>query len=587
MHKIVTFSPTTSSAGGLQTVLSTRSILISYAGYPYAFNSLMPDNGLANLAGALLCAGHETVILDYGTVGNIRETFTRELSEMAKEAYESALRNIGKGTGLTAQDLQRFSLLDGKLTDAVKKRCLRVAEEVCEWIERLRADFVGFKLWNGDGFWGSIDIAERVKSRYKNVRIFAGGPHADIFGEHIYRATGVFDCLAHGDGEETIVQLAEFAIGRRELKDVNNVIFKDSGGHVHRTPLRRVSDLSSLPFARYDESVYPSMRGNEKIKVIVVDESRGCRFGCYFCIHPLKSGRKLRCKKPSRVVEEIKLAFEQTGTRAFRYAGSSTPPALAKGIADLIISEGLNLEYTGFGNFLDAVPEYLAALAKSGCCSLAFGMESGSPTILKDAMGKPIRRERMREVFKACKEAGIFTVVAVIFPAPLETKETEQETLSFIREVRPDSVSVLFPIIYPGTKWATEKERFRFSFDETQYIDAVMMAKAKLLFPMDFWEDLPYSLSGRSFRGILNETARLTRALEREGILTSLTDDFALMARLGGYGGQEKKLRDLGRLWFFSGQAESIQHFVDAVNASAMCPRLSDRKFEGGAEVGK
>lgn len=99
MHKIVTYSPKTSSAGGLQTVLSTRSILVSYAGYPYTFNSLMPDNGLANLAGALLFAGHETLVLDYGTVENVEETFPSELSTLAKETYESAVRNIGKGTG--------------------------------------------------------------------------------------------------------------------------------------------------------------------------------------------------------------------------------------------------------------------------------------------------------------------------------------------------------------------------------------------------------------------------------------------------------------------------------------------------------
>ena len=41
-----------------------RGLLVSYAGYPYTPSSLMPDNGLANLAGALLEAGHDVSIVD-------------------------------------------------------------------------------------------------------------------------------------------------------------------------------------------------------------------------------------------------------------------------------------------------------------------------------------------------------------------------------------------------------------------------------------------------------------------------------------------------------------------------------------------
>jgi len=550
-----------------------RSILVSYAGYPYTFNSLMPDNGLANLAGALLRAGHETLILDYGTVENLRRTMPKEISSQAKRVFASMASKLKAGEGLGEEERRSVARLESELAEAGKRRCAEVCEELYREIERFKPHFLGFKLWNGDGFSGSIKIAEKVKARYKNVKVFGGGPHVDVFGENIYRATDVFDCVAYAEGEGTILQLAEFAQGKRQLHDVNNVIFKSGSSTIHRTPTSRISDLNTLALPCYEESVYPSMRGNSKIKILVLDESRGCRFACHFCIHPLKSGRGLRCKSAKRIVEEMRRATDRTGSRAFRYAGSSTPPDLAKETADLIVREGLDVKYTGFGNFIDAVPDYMPVLAESGCRSLAFGMESGSERILKKAMGKPIKLKRMSEVFEATKRARIFTVVAVIFPAPFETKESEAETLAFIRDVRPDSVSVLFPAVYPGTRWAAEKERFGFAFDEMEYVDAVMMAKAKLLFPMDFWDDLPYSLSGRNFRGIVNETARLTGILERDGILTSLTDDFVLMALLGGYAGQERKLRDLGRLWFFTGDVEGIEGFVEEVNANATVPR--------------
>src|ERR1035437_7704953 len=56
-----------------------RWLLVNYAGYPYAPNSLMPDNGLANLAGALLAAGREVEIFDYGTVSTLRRLTSPDL----------------------------------------------------------------------------------------------------------------------------------------------------------------------------------------------------------------------------------------------------------------------------------------------------------------------------------------------------------------------------------------------------------------------------------------------------------------------------------------------------------------------------
>ncbi len=68
-----------------------RGLLVSYAGYPYTPSSLTPDNGLANLAGALLEAGHDVRIIDYGTVSTMRRLFPEELSRQVKPLAEKML----------------------------------------------------------------------------------------------------------------------------------------------------------------------------------------------------------------------------------------------------------------------------------------------------------------------------------------------------------------------------------------------------------------------------------------------------------------------------------------------------------------
>ncbi len=548
--------------------LSTRSILISYAGYPYTFNSLMPDNGLANLAGALLCAGHETLILDYGTVENAAAMFPRDLVPLAKSSFTSAMESLAAGRPPSRDAQKGLSALEAKLHKACEKHLRQIAEQICTRVEEMRPDFVGFKLWNGDGFSGSLEIAEKIRSKHKNVKLFAGGAHVDVFRENIFRATEVFDALAYGEGEETVIQLAEFARGERRMEEVDNVIFKRDG-KVTVTRCRRIEDLDTLPFPCYEDSVYPAMNGDSKIKVIVLDESRGCPFSCHFCIHPIKSGAKSRRKSPERVVEEMCRMIRDVGSGAFRYAGSSTPSRLAKGIADLISMKGMKVLYSTFGNAANAEPDCFTDMSRSGCSSIFFGIESGSEEILRRSMGKKVKPDRIAEVIEQSKNAGIFTVGSVIFPAPFESEESERATLEFLRAVRPDSVVVQFPIIYPRTQWAVNPERFGIFFDEIEYTESAMTYKAKPLLPSEFWDDLPISMNGKDFRTIRGEAARFTRKLERSGILTSVSDDLVLIAKLAGYEGRERQFRDLTQAAFVCGDVDWIAKVVAEVNKEA------------------
>lgn len=548
--------------------MSTRSILVSYAGHPYTFNSLMPDNGLANLAGSLLCAGHDVVVRDYGTVDHMGEMLPPDLRAQARSVFRSAVGCVKAGRSFGEDVARGFSLLDAELRKAGMKRCQRIAAELCKEVADLGADFVGFKLWNGDGFTGSIEIAERIKATCKNVKVFAGGPHVDIFREKIMEATDIFDAVVCGEAERTIVELAEFVQGERDLAGVANAIFREDG-HIVANVLDRIQDLNELPMPCYDTAVYPSMSGDRKIKIVVLDESRGCPFSCYFCIHPVKSGRKLRAKDAHRVIEEMEKVVIGVGTRAFRYAGSATPPRLAKHIADLILEKEINVAYTAFGNAAYGDGDGFEAMKRSGCRALFFGIESGSEGVLQRSMGKSATLSGIADTIARSKKAGLFTVGSIIFPAPLETNQSEEETFRFLCEVMPDSVVVQFPIVYPQTEWAEHPERFGLSFLAEEYTRAAMTYKAKPLMPSSFWDDLPFSINRRDFRTVRAEASRFEKRLEQAGILTSVSDDLALMAELAGYRGREREFRDLTRAAFFCGEVQWIEERVAQINGAA------------------
>ncbi|MBI4595860.1 MAG: cobalamin B12-binding domain-containing protein, partial [Candidatus Tectomicrobia bacterium] len=217
--------------------MSTRSILVNFNGYPSTINSLVPDNGLANLAGILFETGHETLILDYSTLGTIERMVPQKLQAALADAYEAFLDDMRAAGKMSEKTSNLLIELDRKLERHKEGEFIRIAEEIIDKIKEVKADFIGFKLWTGDGFYGSEKIARHIRGKYAGLKIFGGGPHVDWFKEHVLNYTDVFDALAYGEGEETISYLAEYVEGKRRLSEVPNLLYKQNG-EINSTDLK-------------------------------------------------------------------------------------------------------------------------------------------------------------------------------------------------------------------------------------------------------------------------------------------------------------------------------------------------------------
>lgn len=544
-----------------------RWLLVDYAGYPFAPNSLMPDNGLANLAGALLDAGAEVHILDYCTVSTLRRMSSPELTARLARAWkESRAPRQGLLAGL------RGLALLGTLrrAEATRRRLRRRAEvaigdEVLAAIRRHGIQAVGFKLWNGDGIEGSARIAARVRRQYPEVRVFGGGPHVDLFLGRILDAYPAFEALVYGEGEETVRELALSGGDPRARAGVPNLIHRADDGSVRQTPERQVENLDAMPLPCYAPEVYPALQGDEKVKVIVIDESRGCRNNCAFCSHPVKSHRHMRLKGIPRLLREIRELERSHGCRAFRFAGSCTPYGLLNDFADAVIEAGLAVRYASFAHIRDSEEADFARLHASGCAALFFGIESGSQRVL-DGMRKGVDTRLIQQALRRSREAGIFTVGSLIYPAPGDDAESEAETLALLKETTPDCVMLQAPVVIPRTDWFEHPERFGIVIaDRERYLDEALTWKVKLQLPPRFWDPLPVTIDGRSYRQVLRATMAFSRKLADLGVPTSISDETYLMCELAGI--EPVAFRDAAMAAFFAGDGQGVADLVTRINS--------------------
>ena len=543
-----------------------RALLVSYAGYPYTPSSLTPDNGLANLAGALLAAGHEAKVLDFGTLTTMRRLFPAELTAVLRPL---GARLMGNAQPPSPEVIDQLQAMDRALETHQAHALAEIGEELAQQIREFRPHLVGFKLWNGDGFTGSVALAERLRKEFPDVHLYAGGPQSAWFREVIYRRTQAFEALAYGEGERLILDLVEHAQGQRPLASIPGIIYREDGGW-RRNEREEGLDLNQLPFPIYDEAVYPAMAGDEKAKVIVLDDSRGCPYACGFCTHPVESGSRLRTASASLLVNRMEMLGRRHGFRAFRFSGSSTPGRLMYATAREILRRRLHVVYTAFGHFATADRSHFEVMAQSGLRALFFGLESGCQEVLDRAVGKPIRLGEIGETIEQAKRAGIFTVASMIVPLPFDSRETIEESLAYVLALRPDSIPVQLPGLLPGTPWLEQADKYGFEVNKEEFLEEALEYKIKLLFPPAYWKPLPYRLNGMDYREFSALTAEFVARLEGAGILTGVPDDNYLLAELAGM--PVREFRDQARLWCLTGDAEAMAATVARVNREAVRP---------------
>ena len=73
---------------------------------------------------------------------------------------------------------------------------------------------------------------------------------------------------------------------------------------------------------------------------------------------------------------------------------------------------------------------------ENGCMNVLYGIESGSPTMLK-VMEKKISLEQNIKALKATYEAGLSTCIQLVIGMPGETDETIEETIDFLLQTLP------------------------------------------------------------------------------------------------------------------------------------------------------
>jgi radical SAM superfamily enzyme YgiQ (UPF0313 family) len=322
------------------------------------------------------------------------------------------------------------------------------------------ADLVGVSVLS-DYYPQTVELAKLLKGR--GLKVVMGGPHVAVIPKQVLEETGA-DFAVMGEGEAA---MGELAASLQEGGDGEGL----AGVLTRRTPeapvRQQIKDLDSLPFPDWDQmapSTYPMAPHGGVAKnypIAPMTSSRGCPYACSFCSSPSLWQRRIRFRSPDNVVQEVEWMVRRYGVKEIHFEDDNLTMRRehAWGIAEGMLRKGLRVSWaTPNGIRADKVDRELMTLMRdSGLYSVAFGIESADPEVLRRC-GKKATVDHMEKAINIASDLGIITQGFFIFGLPGETPQSIERTINFAVSSRLDKAQFLLLDVMPGTRIWDEME---------------------------------------------------------------------------------------------------------------------------------
>lgn len=340
--------------------------------------------------------------------------------------------------------------------------------------------------------------AKTIRAIVPRAHICLGGHHPIAFP---FQAAKLheFDSIIVGEGEKAFLELITALERNQDITQIRGVYTSESIekwrgssfydkcflSHVMVPPAYE-DDIDSLPIpnrAFIKHIDYKSIVGvTNKLATIIT--SRGCPYKCTFCDVPYKQYRK---RSIPNVVDEV-AACLQLGYKEIHFYDdlfNITPERVIE-FCDEIENRRLKFPWDFRGRVNTVTKESLSRAKRAGCRLISFGVETGSDAGLR-FLKKGITIDRIKEVFRWCRELKIKTVADFMIGLPFEkSRQDIMNNIDFLIELDPDYPQIAILCLYPNTKiyqQAIEKGLI----DKNKWEDFSL--KPSTFIKVDHWEE--------------------------------------------------------------------------------------------------
>jgi radical SAM superfamily enzyme YgiQ (UPF0313 family) len=266
-----------------------------------------------------------------------------------------------------------------------------------------------------------------------------------------------FDYVLCGEAEQTLVHLCAAILHGEEVTELDGLVRLDVYGQPIQSPQRLAKNpaWAELPFASRDlidlepyREAWVGAHGHFSTNMV---SSRGCPYRCNWCAKPI-SGNQFHLRPAAAVAEEMNLLKLRAGVQHIWFGDDvfALNHHWVQEFAREVAERDAALPFKIQSRADLMTEDTVLHLKTAGCAEVWMGVESGAQTVL-NAMDKGLSLSSVVAARRRLKEAGIRACFFLQFGYPGETWAELQETIAFVREMRPDDIGISFSYPLPGT----------------------------------------------------------------------------------------------------------------------------------------
>ena len=360
-----------------------------------------------------------------------------------------------------------------KLIDLMSVDDARLA--IKEAMEGFEPDVVGISVRNIDdqNLAEPTFLLDKVREvisdcrRLSDVPIVLGGAGYSMFPVSSLTYLGA-DMGIQGEGEAAFPTLLSLMEQGADLSGAAGLYLKGLGPQGKR---KFAKNLDVLPLPDADLWTPPS--SEDQGLWMPIQTRRGCPMNCSYCSTSSIEGRIIRKRTPEMVVAAI-ARHAKKGFRRFFLTDNifNIPSTYAGNLCRTLAERRLDILWRCILYPWKMDEALIKEMARAGCKEVSLGFESGSERMLR-RMNKKFSPEDIRRASEMLVDHGIHHMGFLLLGGPGETKESVEESLSFVDSLQIDAMKITVGVrIYPHTAVA-----------EIALREGVITSNDDLLFP--------------------------------------------------------------------------------------------------------
>ena len=362
----------------------------------------------------------------------------------------------------------------GKLgieTEVLEFTINQPATEILQGIYEKKPDLLAVSAY----IWNIVLTEELIEDLHlvlPELQIWLGGPEASWRAEELLKAHPSLSGVMRGEGEHSFAQICGYylyykknmlsakALKPCRLSDIRGLTWRDETG-IHSTPDALPLNLDNLPFPYAGQEL-------PEHKIFYYESSRGCPFGCTYCLSSVEKGVRFR---DLRLVKRELQFFLDRQAAQVKFVDRTFNCHRKRSME---IWQYIREHDNGVTNFHFEVsadllePEEISLLAalRPGQVQLECGVQSLNADTLAAVHRKMDFKRLSENVRLLRKNHNIHLHLDLIAGLPFEDFESFCASFDGVYAMRPDQLQLGFLKVLPGSPMAESAEDYDCSFHQ-------------------------------------------------------------------------------------------------------------------------